>query len=863
MATVTIDGKKLQTADGTPILEAAAEAGITIPTFCTLPKITRRASCRLCLIEIVGQRKLQPACVTPVIDGMAIQTASPNVVRARTAMLEFILANHPLDCPICDKAGECELQNLVFTYGPHEEHFHESKRVLHRGDMQLSATISKNADRCVQCQRCVRVCEEIVGSGAMGCVGRGANTQETGFFDDLTQCDHCGNCIEACPVGALMSTPFRNKARIWDLTETETVCPYCGTGCLLTAGLRDGRLVRVTSSPDTGVNQELLCAKGRYGLDYVESGNRLQQPMVRQDGDLKPTTWDHALEYISRRLGPILEQRQACAGLASPRLTSETLYAFQKMMRTVFHTNNIDCFTRWAHDPAEKTTAYPVLGRLLGDCYTRQPLPALLDSDCVLLVGCNVSDENPVTDYMLRHAKAQRLLRLHILSSRPTRLDGIAHSFARLIPGAETQLLASILKGLVTARQSLEDGGLTPEFTQLAENLARIAESDVPRHRAFLLKLTADLLTADAVTLLIGSDLLRSPDATVVLQLLYNTVQLLQQARVKVNLQFLFSASNQLGAWDVGVAPTLLPGYRACDDAAARGAVEQLWRTTLPAGPGLDFLQVLRRAVQRQLGALYVVGSDPIHTCPDLLNAREALTNVDLLIVQDTEVSETARLADVVLPGCSFAEQDGTFTNNEGRIQPVRRFMQPPDGAQPDPEIFAAITECLNGRRPVATPGELQSEIRALTPHRHDWQEAGSGQEGHPPASLGSHPVHLYQPAWRPRTTPQGFSLFGGNSLFHSGTKSIQSAVLQTIEESGFAELNAHDAAALGINERDQLIVSGNGQEVSVPARLNRDLPQGALFIPDNFPELQVNRLYRVGEYPCPVTVRKAVERTE
>ena len=247
MAIVTIDGNEMEVADGTLILEAAKARGIPIPTFCYLERLAPMASCRMCLIEVEGLGKLQPACATRVADGMVVRTDTPRVAEIRESMLEMLLANHPLDCPICDKAGECELQDMVHTYGAGESRFRDEKRVFRTKDVLLNPVIVFNANRCIQCQRCVRICEEVVGAVALGTIEKGMDSEVTGFDNSLAGCDHCGNCIEVCPVGALMSQPYRYKARPWDLTETDTACPFCGTGCQLTVGMRDGELARVRS----------------------------------------------------------------------------------------------------------------------------------------------------------------------------------------------------------------------------------------------------------------------------------------------------------------------------------------------------------------------------------------------------------------------------------------------------------------------------------------------------------------------------------------------------------------------------------------------------------------------------------------
>ncbi|MEK7829152.1 MAG: 2Fe-2S iron-sulfur cluster-binding protein, partial [Deltaproteobacteria bacterium] len=344
MATVKINGKEITVEDGTLILDAARQAGFEIPTFCYQARLSRLGSCRMCLVEIGGQKKLQPSCVTPVLHGMEVFTENQTVKSARASMLDFLLANHPLDCPTCDKGGECELQDFVFKSGPRHSAFSEKKRRFHDKDEILSPIIVKNHNRCIHCERCVRICDEVVGASALGGIGRGAKTQETSFWNTRLDCDHCGNCIEVCPVGSFMSLPYRYKSRPWDLKETDTVCPYCATGCQITIGARNGEVLRVRSKIETGINKETLCARGRFGYPFIQSEKRLKSPMIKKNGALAACSWEEALSQVKLKFA----NAKKSAGIASARLTNEELYLFQKLMRNTFKTNNIDSGSRWA-----------------------------------------------------------------------------------------------------------------------------------------------------------------------------------------------------------------------------------------------------------------------------------------------------------------------------------------------------------------------------------------------------------------------------------------------------------------------------------------------------------------------------------
>ncbi|MBI3754218.1 MAG: (2Fe-2S)-binding protein, partial [Deltaproteobacteria bacterium] len=397
MATVKINGKEITVEDGTLILDAARQAGFEIPTFCYQARLSRLGSCRMCLVEIGGQKKLQPSCVTPVLHGMEVFTENQTVKSARSSVLEFLLANHPLDCPTCDKGGECELQDFVFKSGPRHSQFSEWKRRFNDKDEILSPVIVKNHNRCIHCERCVRICDEVVGVTALGGIGRGSKIQETGFWNTKLDCDHCGNCIEVCPVGSFMSLPYRYKSRPWDLKETDTVCSYCATGCQITIGARNGEVLRVRSKIETGINKETLCARGRFGYHFIQSEKRLKSPMIKKNGVLQPVSWDEAIDRVKDRFGKA--DAKKIAGIASARLANEELYLFQKLMRNVFKTNNIDSGSRWM-DKATTTAMIDVCGIADGGVSISDAMKA----DLIFIIGSSVSDENPITDYLIRTA---------------------------------------------------------------------------------------------------------------------------------------------------------------------------------------------------------------------------------------------------------------------------------------------------------------------------------------------------------------------------------------------------------------------------------------------------------------------------
>ena len=829
MVQLTIDDIAVDVPDGTLVLEAALAQGIDVPTFCYQKRLSPLASCRMCLVAIEGAAKLQPACVTQVMDGMVVHTATEQVAEIRKSMLELLLANHPLDCPICDKSGECELQDMVFEYGAGVSRFQDEKRVFHSQDLSLNQVIIFNSNRCIQCQRCVRICEEVVGAVALGTVEKGMDTAITGFENSLESCDHCGNCIEVCPVGALMSQPYRYKARPWDLVETDTTCPFCGTGCQLTVSARDGQLARVTSKYETGVNGETLCVKGRYGIDFIDGGDRIETPLLRRDGTLSAVTWEEAYAALREHIGdPAAVNGGRIGGLASAQQSCETLYLFQKMMRTVFGTNNLDSSNRWA------AGIYDALPGLFGDLYSRRPLDELLEADSILVIGSSVTDDNPVSDYLIRATLRNRTGKLFLASARPSRLDKDSTAHLRLLPGDEVQLIALLDHAL--AGMAGEAAAPLGEFVQQAVTTVKSAAS---------------------VTVLVGVDLLRAPQANLALQWLERFLRRLRGSGKQVGLQFLFDRSNQMGAWEMGVLPGHLPGWRSLGEAG----FEQAWGKPPPRMPGADIHAMLERCADGEMDLLYLIGSDPLAAYPDRDLVEKALSSVGLLVVQAAHHSATTARADIVLPGAAFGEETGTVIGNEGRVQIIREIRRPAGRARRNMEILTQVAETFDCDLGAATPQEAFAEIAQLVPSFQGLSLDDIGAAGALTAStprVGGE--ELDEPPMPTRSNGSRLDngklmLVTGDCGFHSGFATEQSATLSGILKDSYVEIGSTDGQAKGLAQGDNVIVRSGRGETRLKLRLNKNFPPGLAFIPENFAHPRLNQLFSQGEYPCPVDI--------
>ncbi|MCG7522335.1 NADH-quinone oxidoreductase subunit NuoG [Ruegeria sp. Ofav3-42] len=801
---VTIDDHELQVQPGTTILSAAEGLGIDIPTFCFQKRLPVLASCRMCLVEIEGQGKLQPACATAVMDGMVVRTTTDQVAETRSVMLDMLLANHPLDCPICDKGGECELQDMVMEYGPRESMFRDPKRVFHSKDIQLSPVVIMNVNRCIQCQRCVRMCEEVVGAVALGTVEKGMDTAVTGFEGSLASCDQCGNCIEVCPVGALMSFPYRYKSRPWDLVETDTICAHCGTGCHLTVGSRDGEFMRVRSQWDKGLNLETLCVRGRFGMDVFASPDRIKRPMVRQGDALTPVSWEDAGDYLRDRL---TQARGHAAGIASPRLTNEALFQFGRLIQGAFDSDLVAMSSRFDFPNA--------LDPLLRDFYSRAPFEEAIKNDCTLVIGSNVTEENPVSEYLLRGAVRGGATQLCLLSARPSRLDADARAFMRMLPGTEAFVLSELLDNLPDpATSKLEAGNVR------GQNGPAMAGLD---------DLIAALSAAPGVTVLMGMDLFRTPDTEAVVSLLHCLLYRLQTLGKNVVLQGLFDRSNQMGALDMA-------GKR-------------------PVTVG----EVLDLCAEGQVGTLYTAGADPVGSYPDRARVVDALKKVDLLIVQDWVQTDIADLADVVLPSASHGEESGTFTNNEGRVQVVGKFRTPVFAARSNIEIFEWFAEIQSAPLERGDQARIFSDIARTIPAYSGLSVDQIGPDGVFTSVLkrpldGSPIV----PEQTKLVSEEGLALITGNGLFYGGTFSEHSATLATVAEEPYVEMSTINAEERGLAAMQMVVVTSTAGDLTARLKVNPRFPEGLVFVPESYRSLRLNSLMKNGEYPCRVEVRKA-----
>ncbi len=628
--TLKIDDRDVTVPPGTLVIEAARRMGIEVPSFCYFPGLSLQAACRMCLVELEKAPKLQTACTLVAMPGMVVRTNTPQVHEARKGMLEFLLANHPLDCPVCDKGGECELQDMVFTYGADKSRFNEEKR--HQPEQKWSDAVYYDAPRCILCFRCVRVCDEGMDVKALGVGQRGSQSTIIPNGEDHLDCEECGMCIDICPVGALTSGTYRYKTRPWEMQYVSTVCTHCSNGCKTTLSVRNNEILRANNRDLSGINKDFLCAKGRFGFDFTRHAERLKLPLLRREGKLVPSSWEDALAEVSRRLAEVHKANGAdsIGFIGSNRTTNEENYLLGRVARASIGTNNID-----HHRTADYAGLIAALGSGAGAASAS--MEQLYQADAVLLVGHDPTEQSPLVAWQIRSAIRHRGARLYVINSKSIKLLRKARSFVEVPEGREASAVRWLAGGQA---QQLNDGTI--------ERLA---------------SLKAALEKEQNVVIVFGAELSGAA--------IRDIAKFGYTLPGSTHYMALGDYANSRGAADMGLLPDMLPGYVPITDARTRDKFGTLWGAKPPEKPGLDARRMLAAAAKGDLHALYVVGANPVKTFG--VSASGKLGKLDLLVVQDLFLTETAQLADIVLPAASAYEKNGTMTNTAGEVQLVRK----------------------------------------------------------------------------------------------------------------------------------------------------------------------------------------------
>jgi len=731
-----VNDREIQVPPGTLVIEATRRLGTEVPSFCYYPGLSLQAACRMCLVEVEKAPKLQTACTLIATEGMVVRTDTDQVRQARKYMLEFLLTNHPLDCPVCDKGGECELQDMVFRYGADSSRFVEEK--IHRPEEKWSELVYYDAPRCILCFRCVRVCDEGMDVKALGVGMRGANSVIIPNRGDHLECEECGMCIDICPVGALTSGTYRYKTRPWEMQYVPTVCAHCSNGCKTTLSVRNHEILRANNRDLSGINKDFLCVKGRFGFDFTNHPERVRQPLVRKGDKLLPVSWEEAAQTAATKLKTAYDAsgKDAIGFIGSNRTSNEENYLLQRLARATFGTNNID-----HHRTADYAGLITALGDRAADSLLT--MEQLYQSKAVLVIGNDLTNQNPLVAWQIRSGIRHFGTKLFLINANEIKLKRKATQFVEIAAGQEL----AILKWLAH-----EEGQLSPELVEQ------------------LVQLKAALEAAGDVAIVFGAEISGAAISTL---LAFGS-----KLPGKTRYMALGDYSNSRGAADLALLPDRFPAYAHVEDARARESFEKLWGCVLSSKPGMTAPQMVEAAQAGSLKALYVVGANPLAHFGKPGVGRGKL---ELLIVQEMFLTETAKAADIVLPAASAYEKDGTVTNTSGEIQLLRKGAEVM-GPRSDFELLRILSHQLEKQGlgkafHYKTVGAVFEEIRKAVP-AYNVPLAGLLTGG-----AEATRAQFTRNGHAPYDVPAGLIRSANDNLFTSGTLSRWCTMMESLPE--------------------------------------------------------------------------------
>ncbi len=871
--TITLDGREVSGYPGMTILELAKESGINIPALCHDPQLASVGACRVCLVENEQNGALLASCVAPIAPGMVINTHSPRVIERRKTVVELMLASHPDSCLVCDKGNRCQLRQIAADLSIGLVNL---QRIPHMASIEeVNPFLERDLSKCILCAKCIRACQDLVVEGAIDYFQRGFATIPATLGNlplENSECTFCGTCVALCPTGALTE-----KERIFGGTTqsvARTTCPFCGCGCSIYLEARNGRVVRATPGKQGSVYRSTLCVRGSYGCDFVHSPDRLLKPLVRNMGGFEESSWDEALQLVATQFRRMKDEYGAdsLAILGSSKCTNEENYLLQRFARAVLGTNNIDNGSR-SYNCASRIS----LASSLGSLGTTDCLRDLEQSELLLVIGADPDASAPAIGYAIKRAVKQHGVKLLLIDPRQTKLSLFAHLWLRPKVGTDLALINGLAKVIID--ESLLDEEFvtrrTDNFDAFDRSLKRYSLKYVEKVTGVPGEAIRDAARlyakANQAAIVYGTGVTQHITGTDGVKALANLALLTGNIwRRGGGIYALQRENNAQGACDMGTLPGFLPGYQSVVDAQARKKFEERWKVSLPAEAGLTALEIMEQIEKQKIKAVYIVGENPVLSFPKSNFIQGVLASVDFLVVQDMFLTETAKLAHVVLPAASFAEKEGTFTNFEGSIQKVQPAIPPMGDSLPDWKIILRLADKMGTPMPYSSPQQVMDEIISCSqlPAYSSYEENGyieseakslygadpSGHRGvgrihggQFPAGFSRFcPVEYVPPAEGKRGYP--FTLIAGTILNHFGTgsRSSRSARLRKFCPQAFVEICEPDARELAITNSEMVNVTSPVGKVMARVRITNTLPEGMLFMPISFPETPVNALFDI-----------------
>lgn len=803
MVTLNIDDKQVSVDKDATIYEAAKIAGINIPILCHDKKLKPFGACRMCLVEVEQMKgRLIPACTTPVTEGMIVRSSTPAVIKARKLVLELLLLNHPLDCPVCDKGGDCELQNLTYDYKVNSNRLQDEKFQFEID--YNNPLIERDQNRCVLCGKCVRICDEIVSRGALTFISRGIETKIGTEFDGPLSCEFCGSCISVCPVGALLARPFKFKSRFWALKNKKTVCGYCGTGCNLTLGVKDNKSVVTTIYDENqGFHNGQLCVRGRFGYQFISSPKRLTTPLIRKNGQLVESSWDEAFSVVADRLK---SAGSSTAALATARLTNEEFHLLKKFMKEQLGSENLDHSAGYGHAAVSAG-----LARSFGVAASSATIPDVQKADLLLMIKTDCYETHPVVGFEVNMAVRNRGAKLYVISDKRGKVSRLPGATLLLNkPGTDILLLNSICKTLID--QKLNVVPPTPELVTYLEEFHPEKVADQIGITATEIISLAKAYSAASKALILFTSGLAYPEtgadlASAVANLAILAGKVQGEGTGVLALQ---EKNNSQGAIDSGFVPS-----KSAMNAAA----------------------ILEGASSGVVKALYIAGENPVVSYRNRQKVVKALESLEFLVVADLFMTETAAMADVVLPACSYAEKEGTFTSTDRRLQKISPIIPAVGQSKSDFQIISELICRLGGDAPKSIESTF-SEISSYTATEYKQiPECGVFIKTAIIPSLVIPTVNAI------KTDNSKLNLLTGAALYHCGTLSLYGEGPASVCGQPYVEISRTDAARYKIEDGDLVTLKSSAASISLSARVSPRMSEGTLFAPYHFAESLLNEL--------------------
>ena len=888
--TVTIDGHQVTVPPGTTLYDAALSAGITIPVLCHSPKLQPVAVCRMCVVEVQGARVLQAACIRQAEDGMVVQTQSDSVKRSRAMLTELLMADYPQTAP--EHNGHAQrstgkanlLLDLAVQQGITAPRF--PARPVEAGQDVSSAVIQVNHDACIMCDRCIRACDDVQCNDVIGRAGKGY-TARIAFDNDLpmgqSTCVSCGECMAACPTGALIDKPLTlTVLPETPIKKVDSLCPYCGVGCSITytVDTQHNTILQVAGR-ESPVNHGRLCVKGRYGFDYAHHQERLVVPLIRKpeyypkavEGLANPreafreATWDEALDMAAQRFMTIKQRfgSQALAGFGSAKCSNEDNYLFQKLIRAVFGTNNVDHCTRLCH-----ASSVAALMEQIGSGSVSNPFADCLETEAIFIIGSNTTHNHPVAATFMKQA-AKAGTTLIVADPRRPEMADYADYYVRFNPGTDVALLNGMMHVII--KEGLYDEQFIEERTEQFDQLREAMQHYTPHVVARLTGVSEQRIIAIAraygqaerAMIFWGMGISQHTTGTDNARCLINLALLTGNiGRPGTGLHPLRGQNNVQGASDVGLIPMVYTGYQSVADAAIRQKFERAWDVELDPQPGLTVVEIMSAVLDEQIKAMFMMGENPFLSDPNINKVKKCLAAMDFLVVQDIFLTETAVYADVILPGTSFPEKTGTYTNTDSRVQLARKAIEPPGQCRVDWHIIADLARRMGYPMPYTSEEEIWQEIVSLTPPFTGITYERLEQQGVPwPCPAPDHPGILTRftdtfPRGKATFVPAEFAparelpdeayplvLNTGRVLqhWHTGTMTRRAKALDEIAPEALLEMTPEDMQALGVADGEFVRVVSRRGEVTVKAVGSHKPSRGSVFLPFHFKEAAANLL--------------------